>query len=188
LKQKGWANYLSSGPVPGGINFDFFKVSIDLTEDGLARYEDVVATVFQYIRMLKNTGPQESIFQEVQSLARLSFKFRENFPPSQYTSSLVEQMHQNYPREWVVSASSLIRDFDAELIQDHLAWLNEDSFRLTLTTRNIPNGITLSKREKWYGTEYEEIPMKQSVIDVSGPLTSQESPLSERKLILCIPK
>jgi insulysin len=167
LKQKGWANYLSSGPVTGGINFDFFKVSIDLTEDGLAHYEDVVATVFQYIHMLKRTGVQESIFREVQSLARLSFKFRENFPPSQYTSLLVEQMHQNYPRECIISASSLIREYDADLIQDHLAWLDENGFRLTLTTRNIPKGIELTKREKWYETEYEEMPMQQSVIDVS---------------------
>ncbi|KAI8581774.1 hypothetical protein K450DRAFT_231119 [Umbelopsis ramanniana AG] len=165
LKQKGWANYLSSGPVEGGINFDFFKVSIDLTEDGLAHYEDVVATVFQYIHMLKRTGVQENIFREVQSLARLSFKFRENFSPSQYTSLLVEQMHQNYPREWVISASSLIREYDAGLIQDHLAWLDENAFRLTLTTRNPPKGIELTKREQWYETEYEEMPMQQSIID-----------------------
>jgi insulysin len=166
LKQKGWANYLSSGPIPGGINFDFFKVSIDLTEDGLDHYEDVVATVFQYIRMMKKVGVRESIFREVQSLAQLSFKFRENFPPSQYTSRLVEQMHQTYPREWVISGSSLFREYDPHVIQENLEWLREDGFRMTISTRNLPNGIVLTKREKWYDTEYEEMPILQSVIDV----------------------
>lgn len=167
MKRKGWANYLSSGPITGGINFDFFKISIDLTEDGLAHYEDVVATVFQYIRMMKELGVRESIFREVQSLAELGFKFRENHQPSQYTSGLVEQMHQNYPRHWIISGSSLIREYDPVMIQEHLDWLREDGFRLTISTRKQPEGIVLTKKEKWYETEYEEMLILPSVIKVS---------------------
>ena len=38
LKKKGWANELSAGPYHGGIGFEFFKVTIDLTESGLGKY------------------------------------------------------------------------------------------------------------------------------------------------------
>lgn len=37
LKKKGWANYLSAGPSHGGVGFEFFRISIDLTESGLGK-------------------------------------------------------------------------------------------------------------------------------------------------------
>jgi hypothetical protein len=52
------------------------------------------------------------------------------------------------------------------VIQENLEWLREDGFRMTISTRSLPKGIVLTKREKWYDTEYEEMPILQSVIDV----------------------
>ncbi|KAM3582293.1 metalloprotease [Umbelopsis sp. WA50703] len=53
LKKKGWANYLQVGTSHGGIGFEFFRISVDLTEEGLNNYESVMVTIFQYIRGVK---------------------------------------------------------------------------------------------------------------------------------------
>lgn len=35
LKAKGWSNHLSAGASNGADGFEFFKVSVDLTQEGL---------------------------------------------------------------------------------------------------------------------------------------------------------
>lgn len=70
LKQKGWANSLWAGATGAAIGFDFFKVSIDLTQEGLSQYEQVVALVFQYVTLLRRTGIKEWSFNEVDSSRR----------------------------------------------------------------------------------------------------------------------
>jgi insulysin len=65
LKRRGWATDLSAGTQHGGAGFDFFKISITLTENGLENYKQVVLSIFQYIHMLQTSPVYEWIFQEV---------------------------------------------------------------------------------------------------------------------------
>ena len=46
-------------------NFELLVIVINLTENGLEYYEDVLKIIFQYAEMLRRVGPQESIFKEV---------------------------------------------------------------------------------------------------------------------------
>ncbi|KAI7847937.1 Metalloenzyme, LuxS/M16 peptidase-like protein [Circinella umbellata] len=154
LKKKGWATYLSSGTCYGGRGFGFFHVGIDVTDDGLHHYEDIVAVIFQYIEMLKKEGVKKWIFDEVQSLAAIEFKFTEKYPPSQYTSWLTQQMQEGYPPQWTISGTSLLRAYNPQLIEEHLALLRPDNFRLTLASQEFPDGIQCDKVEQWYSTEY----------------------------------
>lgn len=38
LKKQGWSNYLRAGMSHGAAGFDFFKVTVDLTPDGLSEF------------------------------------------------------------------------------------------------------------------------------------------------------
>lgn len=38
LKSKGWTNYLRAGMAHGVAGFDFFKVTVDLTPEGLRKF------------------------------------------------------------------------------------------------------------------------------------------------------
>ncbi|KAG0165438.1 Insulinase (Peptidase M16) [Apophysomyces sp. BC1034] len=159
LKNKGWATYLSAGSYDGGIGFGFFHANIDLTEEGLEHYEDVVAAVFEYIEMLKQTGVRRWIFEEDQSLSAIDFKFTEKYGPSQYTSWLVQEMQSNYPPQYIISGSSLAREFDPRLIEEHLDLLRPDNFRLTISSQEFPFDIKCTQVEQWYRTEYEVVPI-----------------------------
>ncbi|KAH8549377.1 Metalloenzyme, LuxS/M16 peptidase-like protein [Umbelopsis sp. PMI_123] len=163
LKKKGWANYLQVGTTHGGIGFEFFRISVDLTEEGLANYESVLVTVFQYIHMLKKLGVEKNIFDEVQSLASLAFRFKEKYPPSQYTSRLAGLMQHDYPPQFVLSGPSLIHDYDPDLIMDNLGWLGDNNFRVTLTSQKFPDGIKPNKKERWYSTEYEVLDIRNDL-------------------------
>ncbi|KAF7728621.1 Insulinase (Peptidase M16) [Apophysomyces ossiformis] len=171
LKKHGWANFLEVYSVHGGIGFEFFRVSIDLTEEGLAHYRDVVTVIFQYIELLKKMGVQESAFREVQSLASLAFRFKEKSPPSQYTSRLAGLMQRAYPSHCVLSGSSLIREYNPDLIEQGLAWLRPDNFRIVLLSQNLPDGYQCTKKETWYGAEYDVYDFDEKLKTMLADLT-----------------
>ncbi|RIA99019.1 Metalloenzyme, LuxS/M16 peptidase-like protein [Glomus cerebriforme] len=160
LKKKGWANYLAAEPSYGGIGFEFFRVSMDLTESGLEHYEDVVVHVFQYIEMLKQTGVQEWSFREVEKLNEIKFRFKEKSSPSGYTSALSNTMQTPYPREWILSGPFLIRKYEPKLIEESLEWLRPDNFLLGIVSQSF---VGLDQKERWYGTEYKVEPISDKL-------------------------
>ncbi|CAI2164638.1 11700_t:CDS:10 [Funneliformis geosporum] len=147
LKKKGWANGLGAGTILVS-GFGLYKIMIDLTESGL----DVVIHVFQYIEMLRREGVQERIFREVEQLSEISFKFEEKSSPSRYVSNLSNSMHKPFPREWVLSGNSLIREYNPQLIHESIESLRPDKFILALISQSFTG---LDQRERWYGTEYK---------------------------------
>ncbi|KAG0266792.1 Insulinase (Peptidase M16) [Mortierella polycephala] len=156
LKKMGWANDLSAGTSHGGIGFEFFKVTVDLTKEGLSHYEDVTLIIFQYIQMLRHEGVRPYIWDELASLAATSFRFKEKSPASGYTSRLAGVMQRGYAPEWVLSGSYLIRGSDPTMIMNCIDALKIDSWRSHLVTQDtsiVPGGAFL-QTGKWYGTEY----------------------------------
>ncbi|RCH96410.1 Insulinase (Peptidase M16), partial [Rhizopus stolonifer] len=175
LKKNGWANYLQVGTIHGGIGFEFMRISVDLTEEGLSRYRDVIFAVFKYIDLLKNEGVQKRIFEEVQSLASLAFRFKEKYPPSQYTSRLAGLMQHGYPSQYILSGPSLIRHYDEELIKENLNWLRPDNFRFMLACQTPPDGIQFTSKERWYESEYTVLDFDSSLNDALRNLKADDS-------------
>ncbi|GJJ71266.1 insulysin [Entomortierella parvispora] len=156
LKKKGWANNLSAGTSHGGIGFEFFKITVDLTKEGLAHYEDVTAIIFQYIQMLRREGVRPYIWDEIASLATTSFRFKEKSPASGYVSRLAGVMQRGYAPEWTLSGSYLIRGSDPNMIMACIDALKVDAWKSHLVAQDlsvVPGGA-FEKTEKWYGTEY----------------------------------
>ncbi|KAI2612887.1 LuxS/MPP-like metallohydrolase [Hypoxylon fragiforme] len=159
LKSRGWANSLSAGsytvcPGTPGI----FDCQIRLTKEGLKHYKEVVKVVFQYISLLKQTPPQEWIFQEQKGMADVDFKFKQKTPASRFTSKISAVMQRPMPREWLLSGQSRIRKFDPEAIVKGVELLRPDNLRMTIVSREFPG--EWDQKEQWYGTEYkaEKIP------------------------------
>ncbi|KAH8805629.1 Metalloenzyme, LuxS/M16 peptidase-like protein [Xylogone sp. PMI_703] len=159
IKAKGWATSLSAGGYsicPGTPGM--FSVQIRLTEEGLKNYKEVVKVFFQYISLLKETPPQEWIFQEQKGMADVDFKFRQKTPASRFTSKISAVMQTPLPREWLLSGHSRLRKFDPDAIERGLACLRPDNFRMVIVSQKYPG--EWPEKEKWYGTEYkyEKIP------------------------------
>ncbi|CAG8531352.1 10171_t:CDS:10, partial [Cetraspora pellucida] len=152
LKKKGWANKLNAYNSHQYVGFEVFKISIELTEEGLAHYEETVEICFQYIEMLKQVGVQEQVFREVQSIASIDFRFQEKYSPSYYTSRLAVYMQRPYPRELILCGSHLFREYNPELILEGLNCLCWDKCIVTLSSKLLKE---LDKKEKWFGTEYK---------------------------------
>jgi insulysin len=158
IKSKGWANGLSAGayPIcPGSLGL--FNCQIRLTEDGLKHYKEIVKVFFQYVSLLRQTPPQEWIFEEQKGLAEIDFKFKQKTPASRFTSKTSAIMQQPLPREWLLSGQKM-RKFDPAAISQGISYLRPDNFRMSVVSQEFPGGW--DQKEHWYGTEYkyEKIP------------------------------
>jgi insulysin len=158
LKNKGWASGLGAGASPLCPGSSFFSISVRPTEEGLKHYEEIVQVIFQYIAMLKESLPQEWIFEELKRMSEVNFRFKQKSPASKTTSGLSSVMQKPYPRDCLLSGPSLIRTFAPDAIKTGLAALNPENFRLTVVSQQFPGDW--DKTEKWYGTQYkyEKIP------------------------------
>ena len=118
----------------------------------MKNYQEIIKIFFQYVALLRETPPQEWIFEEQKGMADVDFKFKQKTPASRFTSKISSVMQKPLPREWLLSGSSRLRKFDAELIRQGIQCLRPDNFRFTIVSREYPGGW--DQREKWYGTEY----------------------------------
>ncbi|KAG0239287.1 Metalloenzyme, LuxS/M16 peptidase-like protein [Mortierella sp. GBAus27b] len=167
LKKKGWANNLSAGTTHGGIGFEFFKITVDLTKEGLTHYEDVTLIIFQYIQMLRREGIRQYIWDEIASLADTSFRFKEKSPAAGYVSRLASVMQRGYAPEWVLSGSHLIRGSDPNLIMNCIDALKVDQWKSHLVTQDesiVPGGAFTEVGE-WYGTEYHVEKVSEALLE-----------------------
>ncbi|TGZ79465.1 LuxS/MPP-like metallohydrolase [Ascodesmis nigricans] len=162
LKKKGWANGLNAGPSAVAKGSAFFTISIKLTEEGLEHYQEIITIIFHYINLLRDTPPQQWIVDELKAVAAVDFKFQEKSPASKFSSKVAAVMQQPYPRDWLLSSATLIREFKPDLIKEALGFLRPNNFRVMITARTPPSGEGFDKQEHWYGTEYrvEKIPQE----------------------------
>lgn len=154
LHTRGWAFHISSfmtAVCPGSA---FYSISVALTESGLAHYQETVKLIFQYIAIITEHGPDETIFNNVKELKELRFHNQPQLDALELTKELCGVMQNEYiPRKWLLN-HGVPKRFDAAVITKALACLVPQNCRLTLTTKNAP--CTWTAKEKWSRTNYRE--------------------------------
>ena len=152
IKGRGWANRLSAGPMTVCPGSGLFNISIGLTPDGLAQYQEIVKAVFQYISVMKRAGPQQWIVDEVKEMSQVDFRFKQKSPASKFTASVSSTMQKPLPREWLLSGERLIREYNHRDIAQAMSYLTAENYRLTIVSQEYPGDW--NEKERWYGTEY----------------------------------
>ncbi|KAF9285850.1 Insulinase (Peptidase M16) [Mortierella alpina] len=166
LKKAGWANSISVGSSSGGIGFSFLKFTVDLTQDGLVHYEDIIVIVFQYIHLLRRQGVKSYIWDEIVSLASTAFRFKEMKPAAAYVVESVKAMQKGYAPEWILSGQDLVRYNNPDIIMEYMSELRTDNWRGLVVTQDqdvVPGG-SFPEAEQWYGTEYHVVPVQDALL------------------------
>lgn len=163
LKARGWVNSLVGGEKDGARGFSFTIVNVDLTEEGIDHTDDIVQLVFQYLNMLRNEGPQPWIFQELQELWRIAFRFKGKDTPQSYVRDLAGMLHL-FPFQDVLAGPYLLEEYRPDLITDLLHYLKPDNVRIAVVAKRFMGQA--DSVEKWYGTQYQLERIPDSVMQV----------------------
>lgn len=184
LKAQKWANGLSAGLTRDNEDWSLFSVKVDATDAGIEHVDDVVAAVYQYVRLLQKKLPFPNwIFKETQDIGLIEFRFKSKESPINYTSYLAGVMHR-YPTKYIVSGGYLLYGYDAGKVQQILESLTPQRMRLTVVSKTF-EGKTESV-EKWYGTPYTETQIDAELLakwaNVKG---NRELQLPHRNEFIC---
>ena len=136
LKARGWAEGLSAGPGLGHRDFATFRVTIQATEDGLAHRDDVVASVFAYLDLIRKDGIVPRYHEELARMARIDFRFMDEAEPRSHAVSLASALHV-YPVREVLTAPWHYDDFDPALERRFLSVLTPDRVLVTVVAKGV---------------------------------------------------
>ncbi|TVU47149.1 hypothetical protein EJB05_06736 [Eragrostis curvula] len=168
LKAKGWASSLSAGVGTGGSQRSsyayIFEMSIRLTDSGLKNVFEVIGAVYQYIKLLKQSEPQEWIFKELQDIGYMEFRFAEEQPPDDYAVDLAENM-LFYSEKHIVCGEYIYEDWDPELVKHALSFFHPDNMRVDILSKSFDKQSQAIQCEPWFGSQYIEEDIPSSAID-----------------------
>ena len=130
LKSRGWVNELSAGLWNDNHDFASFSIYLEATSQGIEEAHEVVECCFGYLNMLRaarggasgNEWMEQWVFEEVQAVNAMNFRFKAKEDPSSYTSWLAGQMQKVKP-EHFVSGGSLFYEYDPVAIGAALDFL-----------------------------------------------------------------
>jgi secreted Zn-dependent insulinase-like peptidase len=132
--------------------------------------------------MLRKLGPQKWVFDELEGLSRVQFRFKDKEKPQSYVCSLASKL-QYYPMEEVISGDYSFKEWKPDLVTSLLDMLTPEKIRFVTFCANIDEEYELiincylsrsiavigkkfeavaDSKETWYGTAYkmEKIDLK----------------------------
>jgi len=162
LKRQGLATELVAGV--GDDDFEcntmcsIFRVDITLTVNGVSMWPQVAHAVFLYLDMLRLRGPQLWVFEELQKVCAMEWRFMEEHNPTDYVQHLSSQMLPDLAveRSHMVRAPYMMPDWDPEVI-------------ITLLDGMLPDRCMIDVLSSAYGRSKgakEEV--SAAVLEVSG--------------------
>jgi insulysin len=193
LKKENLALSLGAGTYAATADYASFSITVTLTEKGAKEYERVAEHCFEAIKMLKQSGYQDHIFDEMQTMNRLN----QVYNPKGEGTGLAMQITPNmlrYPLEYAEKLQWALEKKDKEIYKKLLSYLTPDNCIGLL----IKTGAQTDQVEPIYGTEYS-YQEKQSLYDrllkvglnseIRAPqlnpfLPESATPLTERPVLL----
>lgn len=163
LKQKGWATDLSAGAMTVCQGTSNFYIEFQLTPKGFENWQEIIVITFQYLNFITNDEPQKWIWDEIEEMSQVNFKFKQKMEASKTVSTLSNKLYkfdEYIPASYLLS-SAIVRKFDPEAIKRFGSYFTPENLRITLASQLLTG---LNKQEKWYGTEYEYDDIPQELI------------------------
>lgn len=155
LKKRGWCDSLGVHS-DDMMTFSILGMHISLTDEGINFVDDIISTIYQYIRMLKQTGIPKWVFDEEARLSDIAFRFMERDEPRSFAQHIAASMAQTKPEHYL-SGRFLLTKYAPNLIDQALHALTVENVHIAIATKSV-EGST-DRKEPWYDAMYrvEEI-------------------------------
>lgn len=149
LKQKGWASNCIAGTMEY-LTFSAVQVTLMLTNEGVDYIDEIIGTVYQYIRMLQKCGVPRRLYEEEAGLAEIGFRFEEREEPFNFVTRISSRMQHMEPSEFL-SGQVLYKDFNEEKTRNFIDALTPQLGNIFIAGRFVSD---TDRTEKWYETPY----------------------------------
>ncbi|KAF5373799.1 hypothetical protein D9758_000838 [Tetrapyrgos nigripes] len=172
LKDKHWVSGLRAGPQAAVRGFEFFHMTIYLTNEGFKNYKSVILATYKYFSLLRESTFEPFHQEEIASLSTIRFRFLEKKRPDTYATRVAELMSRPYPKElslvapsvtwvWGDECEGVAPTGGEEKVKEYLDACRLDSSRIMLMAKagelekvERIDAKAVWQKEPWYGTQY----------------------------------
>lgn len=91
--------------------------------------------------MLRKLEPQKWVFDELEGLSRVQFRFKDKEKPQSYVCSLASKL-QYYPMEEVISGDYSFKQWKPDLVTSVLDMLTPENIRLVMSNDLLHTKLT----------------------------------------------
>lgn len=137
-----------------------YGIFINLTDQGLAEKDKVIASLFSYLQLLREKGIKPEYYNELQKILALDFKYPDITRDMSYVNWLSGQL-LNYPIEHILDADYVATHFNPEKIAKRIESFTPSNARIWLIA---PNQNT-DKRAYFVDAPYRINAISQQQID-----------------------
>lgn len=159
LKKAGLAESLSAGLGMDTGEHATLDISMTLTPKGLRQHEKILPLVFQYIDIIRQQGISKERFEEMQRLARIDFRFREQGEPLHEVMRLSSQLN-DYPADDLLSAPWLMEEYAPAQYKAMLSRLTPDNLMVYLLAPEP--GLENPNLTQWYEVPWQREPLNKN--------------------------
>ncbi|CAJ0588568.1 unnamed protein product [Cylicocyclus nassatus] len=163
LKRLGWVSSLSAGESTLAKGFSAFDIHVDLSIDGLNHAEDIVALVFSYIGLLKRTGAEAWVQEELKELGEIKFRFKDKENPLSLATKVASEMRL-VAMEDVLGWRYLMSEFKPDRIMELMDMLTPEKMFYAVVAKQFA-GQEGNIEEPVYGTEMRVIDIDESTME-----------------------
>ena len=175
LKQKGWALTLSAGTRQESKEVGLATVSIGLTEAGLKQYKDVLKSVVGYIQLMKDSGYQPHVFNELSSMASLNEIYSSKGEGMWRATDLANEAMM-YPISDVGRINYIYRDDKPGSYNNLLSQLNIENMMVYLSSKGVPT----DKTEHFFQINYSYTEDDDLYKELSTPIIYDDFMVAEQ--------
>ena len=149
LKELGLATDLSAGGGINGSNFKDFNFNLQLTEQGLERYEEICQMIFATVRQLEHIDLEHPHYVERQQMVGLAFRYQESIRSIDLASQLsINMLH--YRTEHIITGDYLMERFNEDKARQLLDLMQPERARIMLIHHSLPVNQTTELYETAY--------------------------------------
>ncbi|KAJ1975798.1 metalloprotease [Dimargaris xerosporica] len=154
LKSRGWGTYIHTADVMDlDCDTPFFKMTVSLTKAGFDAYEEVIKAILQYLAMIRRTGVQHWLYDEIRSTAAIKFFMRakyNDFDCPRFADIMGREGLE--PRDYVCDQAMYYQCQEDTILQA-LSCLSSNNMAILVVSRDIESpGMS---REIYYETKYQ---------------------------------
>ena len=153
LKKEKLVEGISAGSDRFGKEELFFHINIALTDKGVSQLDTIILRTYQALARLKQSGLPLSLFQEMQTIAKMNYQYQSRQEPFRFVMemgySLADEPLATFPEKTEVPA-----EFNPEELLQFLTTLTPETAVYVLLADTEGTGVEMNEKEKWMEVPY----------------------------------
>ena len=136
LKKEDLASTLSAGAWSATKEYGYAYVSIGLTDKGLKEYKNVVKSVYSYIQLMKKSGYQKQVYDELKTMASLNEVYSSKGEGARRATQLANESIR-YPLKDVGRINYIYRKDNPDVYESLLDNINLEKMLVALIAKDL---------------------------------------------------